>query len=153
MSENCMHHIENHWKRLTGSANRSFNNSDLKKALADYTEALYRAEVLNNNSSDCVRLKIPFVQVYIISCNNLANTYEDLKNQKEADKILKQVIYFLLYMAKSEEVDFDEIQSELKTATLNYVSFSKRSKTKFTQDDVLLHLLKDQYLEKTDGDI
>lgn len=153
MSDNCMNHIENHWKRLTVSANRSFNNSDLKKALADYTEALYRAEVLNDNSSDCVRLKIPFVRVYIISCNNLANTYEDLKNQKEADKILKQVIYFLLYMAKSEEVDLDEIQSELKTATLNYVSFTKRNNTEFEQDEILLHLLKDQYLEKTGGDI
>ena len=147
MSDNCINHIENHWKRLTVSANRSFNNSDLKKALADYTEALYRAEVLNDNSSDCVRLKIPFVQVYIISCNNLANTYADLKNQKEADKVLKQVIYFLLYMAKSEEVDLDEIQSELKTATLNYVSFTKRNNTEFQQDEVLLHLLKDQYLD------
>ena len=148
-----MNHIEKHWKKLTVSANKSFNNADLKKALADYTEALYRAEVLNDNISDCIRLKIPFVQVFIITCNNLANTYEDLKNQKEADHLLKKVIYFLLYMAKSEEVELDEIQSELKTATLNYVSFTERNKMEFAQEEVLLHLLKDQFLEKDCAEI
>ena len=88
MSDTCMSHIENYWKTLTRTANESFEKGNLEQALLDYTDALFRAEVLNNHQQESLRLDIPFVQVFIISCNNLSATYEDLGNLDEAEKVL-----------------------------------------------------------------
>lgn len=76
------------------------------------------AEVLNNHQPDCMKLNIPFIQVYTISCNNLANTYCKLGKQKEAEKILKRVFYYLLHLVAKPELNTEEIQSELKRAII-----------------------------------
>ena len=98
MIDTCVNHIENYWKILTEEANESFNEGNYEVALSGYLNALYRAEVLNGNFLDCVRLKVPFVQLYVVSCNNLANCYQEIKDLKNAEEMLQKVIYFLLYL-------------------------------------------------------
>ena len=126
MSDTCMSHIENHWKTLTITANESFEKGNLEQALLDYTDALFRAEVLNNHQQESLRLDIPFVQVFIISCNNLSATYEDLGNLDEAEKFLKRVVYYLLHITTLKTVKEDEIQRELKKAALLLLNFTKK---------------------------
>lgn len=126
MSDTCMSHIENHWKTLTITANESFEKGNLEQALLDYTDALFRAEVLNNHQQESLRLDIPFVQVFIISCNNLSATYEDLGNLDEAEKFLKRVVYYLLHITTLKTVKEDEIQRELKKAAILLLNFNKK---------------------------
>ncbi len=147
MSDTCMNHIERHWQALTTSTNEIFNQGNFENALSGYKDALYRAEVLNNNISDCIRLKIPFIQVYIISCNNLANTYEELGKLEEAENMLKRTVYYLLHLAGNKELNIDEIQSELKRATLAYVRFAEKNGTGKTKQEQLFRTLKEQLVE------
>jgi len=128
MSDTCMNHIEGHWKALTDTANGRFRNGELEKALETYQEALYRAEVLNNHRQDCLRLRIPFVQVYIISCNNLANAYTELGRRREAEKMLRRVVYYLLHLSSGrEEIDRAELQRELRMASVALLGFSGKT--------------------------
>lgn len=147
MSDSCIEHIENHWKSLTVSNNEFFNQGHFEKALSGYKDALYRAEILNNNIEDCLRLKIPFVQVYIISCNNLANTYEDLGQREEAENMLKRVVYYLLHLAGNPLVKVEELQSELKKATLSYTRFAEKTNPKKDKQEQLFKELKEQLKE------
>lgn len=86
MGEGCKKHIEDYWKTLTVSGNDFFYTGNFEQALSVYQEALYRAEVLSNHRSDCSEHKIPFMQLYIICCNNLSNTYIKLGKLKDAEK-------------------------------------------------------------------
>ncbi|QGN24268.1 tetratricopeptide repeat protein [Elizabethkingia anophelis] len=147
MSDICMNHIERYWQALTVANNETFNKGDFEKALTGYKDALYRAEVLNNHISDCIRLKIPFIQVYIISCNNLANTYEELGKLEEAENMLKRTVYYLLHLAGNKELNMDEIQSELKRATLSYVRFAEKTNSGKVKQEQLFRTLKEQLVE------
>lgn len=148
MSDNCMNHIESYWKELTVSANKHFNNGDLEKALSGYKEALYRAEVMNNHIPDCLRLKIPFIQVYIISCNNLANTYQDMGQKDEAEKMLKRAVYYLLHIAGNEGLNMDEILSEMRRATVAYIHFMEGTDEGKTKVDLLFRILREHLLDE-----
>lgn len=126
MSDFCINNVENHWKTLTNLANDFFNKKNYKLALNNYKNALYRAEVLNNHLQECIRLKIPFIQVYIISCNNLANTYKELEQMEEAENILKRTVHYLLHLTRNKNLNKYEIQTELKRASLNYINFTEQ---------------------------
>ncbi|MCX7549009.1 tetratricopeptide repeat protein [Xanthomarina sp. F1114] len=147
MSDTCMNHIEKHWQALTVSSNELFNKRKYKKALSGYKDALYRSEVLNNNVSDCIRLKIPFVQVYIISCNNLANTYQELGEKEQAENMLKRVVYYLLHLAANKKMNMDELHSELKQATLAYVDFTEKNNILKSKQEKLFTALKEQLVQ------
>lgn len=147
MSDTCMNLIEGHWQFLTVSNNELFNQGNFEKALSGYKNALYRAEVLNNNISDCIRLKIPFVQVYIISCNNLANTYEELGDKEEAENLLKRVVYYLLHLSAKKELKIDELQVELKRACLAYGHFAEKNKILQSEQEKLFTVLKEHLSE------
>ncbi len=125
MSTSCLKNIEKFWKLKTKNANELFNQGNYAEALNDYKEAMYRAEVLTINNKYCNGTDIPFVQVYIISCNNLANTYQELGNIKEAVEILKRSVYYLLYLVKNNLGNLQEIQAELRKALVHYFNFSK----------------------------
>jgi len=128
MSDACMNHIEGYWQTLTMAANDFFNKGDFEKALEGYKDALYRAEVLNNNIEDCLRTCIPFMQVYIISCNNLAQAYQAAGQRQEAERMLKRVVYYLLHLAELEDfVQMDELRSELRRASIALLDFSEKS--------------------------
>ncbi|WP_206365314.1 tetratricopeptide repeat protein [Sphingobacterium corticibacterium] len=142
-----MNHIERYWQALTIANNETFNKGDFEKALTGYKDALYRAEVLNNHILDCIRLKIPFIQVYIISCNNLANTYEELGKLEEAENMLKRTVYYLLHLAGNKKLNIDEIQSELKRAALSYVRFAEKINSGKVKQEQLFKTLKQQLVE------
>lgn len=142
-----MSHIERYWQALTVANNELFNKGDFEKALSGYKDALYRAEVLNNHILDCIRLKIPFIQVYIISCNNLANTYEELGKLEEAENMLKRTVYYLLHLIGNKELNMDEIQSELKSVTLSYVRFAEKTNTGKVKQEQIFRMLKEQLVE------
>jgi len=124
MSDTCMNHIEGYWQRLTTAANDFFHKGDVERALDGYKDALYRAEVLNNHIPDCLRLRIPFMQVYVISCNNLANAYKATGQRKEAEKMLRRVVYYLIHLSSGRnETDPAELQRELRRASVALLDF------------------------------
>lgn len=138
-----MNHIERYWQELTASTNELFNKGDFKKALIGYENALYRAEVLNNNISDCIRMKIPFLQVYIISCNNVAYTYEELGKQDEAENMLKRTVYYLLHLMNNSELNTNEIQSELKRATVAHAQYVEKKSNGTVKQEQLVSAIKE----------
>lgn len=148
MRETCMKYIEANWKRHTVLSNELFRKKEFGQALSGYKEALYRAEVMNEHISDCLRLKIPFIQVYIISCNNLANTYEASGHIEEAEGMFKRVVYYLLHLAGNKDLNIDEIQSELKRATINYMRFVEKVNDGNAKQKQLLRVLKDEVFGK-----
>lgn len=148
MRETCMKHIEAYWKRHTVLCNELFRKKEFGQALSGYKEALHSAEVLNEHISDCLRLKIPFIQVYIISCNNLAHTYEASGQIEEAGLMFKRVVYYLLHLTANKDLDKDEIQSELKRATINYMRFVEKVNEDNAKQKQLLRVLKEEVFGK-----
>lgn len=118
---------EEAWKLKTETANDLFNEARFDDALNGYEEALCRAEVLNNNLIEAKRIGIPVVQIFSISCNNIAFTYEKMGKTEEGEKMLKRVIYFLLLQTNNKVLNTTEIQSELKRTMLNYTEFADRN--------------------------
>ncbi|MEC4113420.1 tetratricopeptide repeat protein [Myroides pelagicus] len=127
MSDLCLTHIHQYWKQLTIKANKKFDNREIKRSLPLYQEAMYRAEVLSYYVAECNRLKLPFLQIYIISCNNLANAFIDLGHVFKAEKLYKGVITYLLSLKNNEFIDQKQWQSELRKASLVYLSFKKNN--------------------------
>lgn len=134
MSEKCMRHIESYWEGLTKQANERFGNKEFRRALVSYKEALYRAEVMNDHREACLQLEIPYIQLYIISCNNLSNTYIELGQLPEAENMLKRVIYYLLHLSGDADLNKDEIQRELRRAAVELVAFGKNHCDQRTQE-------------------
>jgi|GEM_PF-904039 len=126
MSEPCMQHIESVWKEKTNSANQLFNERKFKEALMGYEEALCRAEVLNNHQLDAIEKGIPFLQLFAISCNNIAFTYEEMGEIEKGKKMLKRVIYYFVFLSKGQ-ADDSVIQNELKRALLTYKDFADKN--------------------------
>lgn len=147
MNDFCITRIENHWKELTTSANTLFNDKKYNQALNTYTKALYKAEILNTQFGECTRLKIPTIQIFIISCNNLANTYLKLELLQDAEKMLKRSIFYLLHLVENERIDKDEVQAELKRASMNYIHFVEETKAGSLKHAQLLNTLKEKLLE------
>lgn len=144
MSEICIKRIENYWKSKTETSNRLFHKRKFNEALLGYKDALYRAEVLNINQADCIRDNIPFTQIYIISCNNIANTYKELQQLEEAENTLKRVVYYLLYLANNDCININEIRKELKRATITYINFVKYSGQDREKHETLFTVLEKQ---------
>jgi len=144
MSDICLNHIENYWKNRTEISNQLFEEKQFKKALIDYKNALYRSEVLNNYPASCKELGIPFAQIYLISCNNLFNTYEALGHSSEAEHMLKRKILFLLQFKASEYIDQKQFQSELKRAALAYFDFTEQKDSSTTKQTQLYKTLQSE---------
>lgn len=133
MTDTSIRHIENHWKALTLSSNESFNAGAFNEALSGYQVALCQAEVLNNQQADCQRVNIPFMQVYIISCNNLSNTYHELRQYAEAENMLNRVVCYLLHLSAGEHVDGAELKNELNRAIVALFNFIGKNPDKILQ--------------------
>lgn len=137
-----MNHIKNYWEKLTVEANKLFEKAEYFEAKEVYMNALYRAEVLNNNMDSCIESGIPFVQIYIVSCNNLASTYQAIGEIERANKILRKTLFFLLYIARENVIDLDEIQSEMRKAIINYTQFLNENKLDKSQQVHLFDSIK-----------
>ncbi len=88
-----------------------------------------KAGELMQNQKDCISHNIPVMPIFIISCNNLAETHCLLKNWKGADKMLKRSIYYILYV--HEEQLHSQVEHMLSKWFFNqmllYREFSKQS--------------------------
>lgn len=126
MSDTCISQIESHWKIKTTISNNLFHKCSYQEALLSYEEALYRAEVLNHHYQDCLRNGIPFIQIYITSCTNIAHTQSALHAQDKAEEMLKRVLYYLLHLSKIKDLDPMEIKRELKRALVYYYDFVRQ---------------------------
>ncbi len=147
MSNSDLRAIEQYWQTLTRSSNVLFNADNFEEALLSYQSALSSAELLNNHIIDCIRLNVPFMQVYIISCNNLVNTYIALDKLDHADRMLKRVLYYLLHLVTHAGLDHSELQSELKRAMVAYQQFAKRTNVAREKRALFFSLFRKQLIE------
>lgn len=140
--------IEQYWQTLTLSSNVLYNADKFEEVLSSYQCALASAELLNNHLTDCICLEIPVMQVYIISCNNLANTYIALGDFEQADRMLKRVLYYLLHLVVHAQLDQNEIQSELKRAASAYQQFAEKTNMEKHKRALFFDLFKEQLFER-----
>ncbi|SHG61046.1 hypothetical protein [Pedobacter caeni] len=115
--------IEISWKTNTLASCKLFNEGILEDALSGYKTAFQLAESLNNNMAECIKKDIPFIQVYVISCNNIAHTYVAMGLKDQAESMFRQVLRYLLNLRKQPDISIVELLNELKRATIEYVSF------------------------------
>lgn len=148
MSNTCIVTIEKQWKTKTTNANSLFNKNCFAKAIAEYNQALYKAEVLNMHSADCKRVNIPYMQIFIISCNNLANSYEALGKLEEADIMLRRSVYYLLSLINQKDNELSIIQPELKRATLTYSQFVDKHDRENSKKKQVFEHLKEEFLKE-----
>jgi len=138
MSDTCMKHIENYWKTLTNAGNELYQQEKLQEALLKYQDALYRAEVLSKHIDQCLHLNISFVQIYIISCNNIATIYQATNKLQAAENILKRTVHYCIHLMHNKQLDKSMIYAELQRVYCAYQQFvasNKGTKTCEKQDD------------------
>ncbi|MNG61610.1 Tetratricopeptide repeat protein [compost metagenome] len=148
MANSDLRAIERYWQTLTLSSNALYNADKFEEALFSYQCALASAELLNNHLTDCIYLEVPVMQVYIISCNNLANTYIALGDFEQADRMLKRVLYYLLHLVVHVQLDQNEIQSELKRAISAYQQFAEKTNMEKHKRALFFDLFKEQLFER-----
>lgn len=144
-----MQDIEQQWKRQTLKSNAYFECQDFEKAITGYQQALALAEVLNRHPQDCLQSNIPFMQIYIISCNNLSNIYIERAQLLAAENMLKRALYFLLQLSDFQYIEMKTWQSELKRAAISLLNFSAPQSTTSHQEKLLediLEILKEKQL-------
>ncbi len=141
MSTTDLIHIENDWKNVTITGNNLVNTA-VKKALLNYKIALNKAEKLMEHQFKCSKLKIPVTHIFIISCNNLSETYSLIKKWDKAEKLLKRSIYYIEYLNhQNPESDSAYIASkQLFKQLLLFKEFSERSNQTHKYDELQLHL-------------
>lgn len=122
-----MRALEEQWEAHTLAANAFFEQGQYEAALPGYAAALRQAEALNEQAQACLELGVPFVQMYIIACNNLSNTYLELGQLAETERLLKRPIYYLLHLQNEASVAVPDLESELRRATLVYLAFAKQT--------------------------
>lgn len=126
MSNSCIQTAHKHWQKLTLQANSLFNNKDYEEALVLYKRTLYHAEMLEKYGAQCIELEIPFVQMYVISCNNLANTCEELQQYNDSVQYLQRSLKYLIRLSGNKDLDREEIRQEAHKAAILCMSFQQK---------------------------
>lgn len=132
MSTSDLLSIENEWKEITVVGNSYFEAQN-KIALLKYLRAFSIAEKLVTHSAACKKCNIPNIQIYLISCNNIAETYCQLKKWEQADKMYRRAIFYLLFINESaiNQKDTEEISKSLFRQVLLYKEFTTKSNELF----------------------
>lgn len=141
MSNRSAKFIEESWKRKTSAANDLFLADQLPEALVLYLEALRLAEWLVEQATDGLLADIPVIHMFVISCNNLFNTYVGLNDYVLAEAMLRRNVYFLLHQNSLHKTD-TSLQHEIRNAFLAYALFCR--KTNSGDPESLLTELKSQ---------
>ena len=118
--------IEAEWQHLTGYANTNFQGGAFEEALKSYQLALDKAVQLTSEEKSCSFAEIPYIQIYIISINNLVHTYEELGQYVKCKELLKRVVDYLLYIRQNETTDQLVAGLELRRAQGYYHMMMKR---------------------------
>ena len=87
--------------------------------------------MLNERGSEATRKGIPFMQIFVISCNNIAFTYEEMGEVESCKKMLERVIYYFLFLSREGQANDAALQNELKRAFLTFKDFSDRHGLEF----------------------
>ena len=126
MSTQGLISLENTWKTHTNAGNNQFRNGCFMKALLFYEKALEIAKLINRHKEKCKQASIPFIQVFIISFNNMANTYEELGKPERTEKLLKRVVYFLLTLSEQGLVSNEVLHNEMRLSMINFSDYAKK---------------------------
>lgn len=137
-------YVEEAWKSRTNTSNGLFNEGRFEESLLGYEQALSRAEVLNNYMEAAMGIGIPSIQTFVISCKNVAFTYEKLDRFDKGAKMLKRSLYFLWLKSEDLNLNGNEIQAELKRALLNYMDYSERNALELNDVDKLFSDIQEQ---------
>lgn len=140
--------LEISWKRYTLNGNAFFDQKSWHEAAIRYEKALYYAEKLNIRHQHCLSLGIPYVQIFIISCNNLANTYSEINKIEQTEKLLERAVFYLIHQAEINAVDQNTLENELKKAVLSLLTFLKNNNLTSKQAQ-LFELLKQPLFSNT----
>lgn len=119
--------IVKHWQYITSLANAHYDNQAFNKALTEYQNALHFAELLNNSFLENRDTDIPYVHIYTISCNNLANTYLHLERVERAEKMYKRAFCFLLYIRDTKSIHPQQLAQEIHQSGIELISFWKNN--------------------------
>lgn len=125
--KNPIKDAENIWKFQTSASNIFFIKGNYKRSMIGYQYALDRAEFLTNHKENASHFRVPFAQIFAISCNNIAFTYEKIGLKEKGATMLKRVLYFLLSLTKCTAITSSELKRELKHALLNYTEYAQRN--------------------------
>jgi tetratricopeptide (TPR) repeat protein len=123
MTVHSIYQIEKFWREHTKKGNEFFNAEKFSEALDKYHEGLQIAIKLNSKEEECLRFKIPFVQILVINYNNIANTYFKLNKFDKSEDFFAKVLWYLILQSKELPKKFFEIQNELQRAILTYQEF------------------------------
>lgn len=115
--------IEKFWREHTKKGNEFFNAEQFSEALSKYDEGLQIAKRLNLKEEECLRFKIPFIQILVINYNNIANTYFKLNKFDTSEDFFAKVMWYLILQTKELPKKFFELQNELHRAILTYQEF------------------------------
>jgi len=83
------------------------------------------------------------VQIYVVSCMNLAHTYMELADFESAERMLRRIIYYLLHLLEVGSFSDVGLLQELKRATLILMSFLAKQ-GKAGEQELLLQELPEQ---------
>jgi hypothetical protein len=114
---------DSEWVRLTGAANDAFAGQRLCEALSLYRDALAEAERLFRNV-EIAGSSVPAATIYVISCQNLAETARRTGESDAAEAWLRQAFERLAAAAESPATAFSlrlDCMRDLKLAFLNLV--------------------------------
>lgn len=129
MSQIDLLFIEEEWKDSTTTANKLLKKQR-GKALLKYKSALKKAEKLMSSVHKCLEHGIPVMPIYLISCNNLAETYFLLEQWDKGEKMLKRGIFYIVFLnQKQKGIASEQVLSKgLHRQLLLYKDFCSRSK-------------------------
>lgn len=123
--------IEQAWKRETAQGNSCFEYHQYQEAITAYTNAFgfATALVVEIDSSYAIA-GIPALEIYNISCFNLANLYWDAGDLEKAEKFFLQPQRSILSIIKNNQSASTATNAsirELKRAVLIYLDFCQKA--------------------------
>ncbi|AEL25113.1 hypothetical protein [Cyclobacterium marinum] len=144
MSAQGLISLENTWKTHTNAGNNQFRTGCFMKALLFYEKALEIAKLINQHKEKCTKVSIPYIQIFVISCNNMANTYEELCKPEKTEKLLKRVVYFLLTLSEQGLVSSEVLHNEMRLSMINFTDYVKRNGLNQEETERLLLNIKNE---------
>ncbi|MBL4755916.1 MAG: hypothetical protein JKY52_20280 [Flavobacteriales bacterium] len=143
MSKEDLIQSENRWKEITLCANNLFNKNAFDEAKSQYDTALKEAGKLVSHFNSCTNIKIPVVPIFVISCNNLANTYQELGDSSLAEVQLRRAVFFIIHLKEQEDLSpqvTESLQRELSKVVLTYSEFCKKTNQEDKSEKVFQNL-------------
>jgi hypothetical protein len=140
--------IEEKWKHITSTSNTYYHEDKFTEALGGYQKAHLYAKSLNDKYRDCQEQEIPYYHIFIISCHNLSNVYQELNDHKQSEKMLLRNIYYVFYLVdegRENNLLLNSIMSKVVFAYQEFLDFTKQN-----QEELKSILVKIQSYESFD---